>query len=563
MFFARQLTLAASTVALVSSVSALAFAQVPSTVNPGQIIDQVPRVSPSAPETGIVIEQQGTDVAPKPGSDKKVFTLNAVVLNGSSVYGKDGARETYSPWVGKSVSFADLQTIAQELTSRYRADGYILSRVVLAPQRVKDGTVQFQAIEGYVDQVELQGEIRGDRALLESYIAKIKAEKPLNSATLERYLLLMDDLPGVTARSVLRAAQGPAGASNLVVTLEDDMVEAALQADNRGNKFIGPYQLQAVAAVNSAFGMYERNTLRFVTSSDFEEILYGDYSSEWQLGSEGLRLNTRLAAANTKPGSTLEPLDLEGTTEMIEIGLRYPLLRSREQNLFLSTDFRAQEAANDSAGVELFEDRTRNISAGIDYDVVDGWSGVNQFNATVTKGLDILGSTDDGAGRSRVSGEHDFTKLNLTATRVQGITDSVSLMGSVSGQVASDPLLTSDQFSIGGEGFGRAYDSAELLGDHGVSGILELRYSNTLEDSFIEAYQPYVFYDIGSVWLKQPAVGEEARSSLSSAGIGTRFNLASAYSGYVEFSTPLTRDVGSEGDQGSRVFFSVTKRFTY
>ena len=537
-------------------------AQVPTTVDPGRLLDRFDRGERPTPSKSVVIERSGDDVAPVGGDTNKAFTLTRIVLEGSSVYGEQGPKEAYQKWIGQPVSFADLQAIAQALTAHYRNDGYVLSRVVLAPQKIGGGVVKYKAVEGYIDQVVIAGETRGDRKLLETYAEKIKAERPLNAKTLERYMLLMDDLPGVTARSVLRASDAQQGASTLTVQLEADRYDASLQVDNRGNKFLGPYQLQAVGAYNSAFGIYDRNTLRVLGSSDLEELRYGDFTNELQLDSEGTKLTTRIATARTEPGNSLKALEVKGSTNLIEIAVSHPFLRSRASNLNARTEFRAQNSKNESLGTELFDDQVRHLALGLDFDTIDSWSGINRINATVTQGLDVLGATDDGTNRSRVDGRHVFTKFSGSVSRVQDITDTVSLFALVSGQASDDPLLTSEQFSLGGEGIGRAYDGAELLGDHGVAGIVELRYHGVPEEpGFIQSYQPYMFYDGGAVWLKEPAVGEKARESLTSTGLGTRFNLEGDYSGYVELSLPLTRDVSSTENKDARFFFNLSKRF--
>ena len=542
--------------------STSAYAQVPTTVDPGRLLDRLDRGSRPAPSRSVVIERSGDEVAPAQGDTKKVFVLNRIVLKGSSVYGEEGPVEAYKKWVGQSVSFADLQAIAQAMTAHYRNEGYVLSRVVLSPQKIAGGVVHYTAVEGYVDEVTIAGEVRGDRALIESYASKIKASRPLNAKTLERYMLLMDDLPGVTARSVLKASPSRQGASSLTIQLEDDRYDVTLRADNRGNKFIGPYQLQAIAAYNSAFGAFDRNTFRVISTAEFEELLYGEFINELQIGKEGTQLLSRIASARTEPGSTLAALDIEGETHLFEVAAVHPFIRSRTNNLFGRLEFRAQNSRNDSLGSELFNDQVRHLALGFDFDITDSWSGINRINTTVTQGLDVLGATEDGTNRSRTDGEHEFTKINILASRVQDITDDIAIFAQVTGQATNDPLLTSEQFGIGGEGIGRAYDGAELLGDHGFAGIIELRYRGIPEgDSVVQSYEPYIFYDGGTAWLKNPGAGEEKRESLTSTGVGTRFNLEDDYSGYLELSLPLTRDVASKGDDDARLFFNVSKRF--
>jgi len=549
---------------LISSPLTVVAQSLPSSIDPSRVGDRLERGDRAPVRSDMVIEQKGNEVAPISGSEEKAFTLQTVKIEGSTVYTDEQLAESYKEHQGQKVSFADLQRIAQALTTKYRNDGYILSRVVLKPQRVKDGIVTFSVIEGYINQIQLNGDVgASDKALLESYAEKIKAERPTRAKTMERYLLLMDDLPGVTARSIVKASASQPGASDLLVNVTRKMVEGSVKLDNRGNKFVGPYQLTGAAAVNSAFGYNERNTLRVVNSiGDSEEVLFGDYSLELQTGSEGGAVTGRVAATRTEPGSTLESLDIRGKTRLLDLGYTYPILRSRTENLSVSGAFRAQNTESDILSVNQFEDDIRRIELGGVYDKTDDWKGINQLGLTLGQGLSILGASEDGAGRSRVNGEHSFTRLNGSASRLQDITDDVSFLAALEGQWSADPLLSSEQFSIGGQQFGHAYDSSEILGDHGLASVFELRYGNGNNGfGILEAYQLYAFYDLGAVWLREPLVGENSRESASSAGVGTRFNLAENFSGSLELAVPLTRDVASMGDEDPRVFFGITKRF--
>ncbi len=558
----RTLYFSTSAFALAMIASAASAQVAPSTVDPGQVIKRLERETPRRAPVDIIIDKRGDEAVARGGDATKAFTLESVSLEGSSVYSSSDLESVYGDRVGQAVSFADLQGLARELTAKYRADGYILSRVILPPQKISGGRVTFRAVEGYVSNVTINGDIQGDQELLQAYADKIKSERPVRAETMERYLLLMDDLPGVTARSVLQASPSETGGTDMAVTLSHDFVEGALQVDNHGNRFLGRYQLTGTLAANSALGMYERNTFRVLSTAEFEEVLFGDYTYEHQLGEEGSRLTARIAYTDVEPGSSLKPLNIEGETKLFELDYLYPWIRTRNENLNFTSEFRVQNSENDILGTQIFDDRVRTVSAGIEYDKVDNLDGVNQLEAGIRQGIDVLGASTNGVGRSRVNGEHTYTAFEAALSRIQDITETWSLFAGTAGQYSNDNLLTSEQFAIGGRGFGRGYDGSEILGDKGVAGKLELRYGDLYDpEGILQSYQLYAFYDIGTVWLNTPLVGEEARESLSSTGMGVRFNLMEAVSGEVEVALPLTRNVASEGDDDPRFFFNLIKRF--
>jgi hemolysin activation/secretion protein len=134
--------------------------------------------------------------------------------------------------------------------------------------------------------------------------------------------------------------------------------------------------------------------------------------------------------------------------------------------------------------------------------------------------------------------------------------------------MASNTLLIDEQFSLGGADFGSAYDPSELLGDSGVAGRAELRYSRDGDFQWVPSYQFYTFYDIGTVWNRDAGAGTSDEASLADAGVGLRFNAQIPLSGTFEFAYPLTRpvaaDVGAGGDGSGfhpRAFFSLAYRF--
>lgn len=496
------------------------------------------------------------------GSTEKVFVLNEVILDDATVYKIDDFKEITTPYVGQSVSFADLSGLAAAMTRKYREDGYIFSRVILPPQKIKDGVLHVRAIEGRVAKVEVTGNFKDSRGLVKKFADKISSDGPTNTRDIERYLLLIDDLPGLTARSFVRPSPTTPGGSDLVIVVEQDTFEASASIDNRGSRFIGPWRGELTGALNGVLGLHERTTLRAILASQTEELRFGEITHEQQIGAEGLRVKGRYAHTSTEPGGSLTSLGIQGDSDLYDLEALFPLMRSRNLNLNLLGGFNVNNTETDLSGVQIAKDRVRSLRFGGRLDFVDPLRGVSQFELMGTQGLDVLNATSDGTGRSRANGEHEFFRVNLTATRIQDLwLNNFSLLASATTQYTKDPLLASEEFAVGGGGFGRAYDSGELAGDKGYAGLAELRYSAAVNNDILHSYQLYTFVDYGKVKNIDPAVGESASDSLTSAGIGVRFNLNHGVSGYVEWDKPLNKEVAGEGDDDSRIFFNLLKRF--
>ncbi|MBL0317740.1 MAG: ShlB/FhaC/HecB family hemolysin secretion/activation protein [Alphaproteobacteria bacterium] len=539
-----------------------AFAAIPTSVEPDRLPQQYKQIEELKSTKAPLLVVPAPEEVVAAADTVKIFKLQRVNYKGLTVYSSDTLKPLSEDFVNQQVSMADLQTIAARLTLRLHNDGYVFSRAVMEPQEIENGTVTYTIIEGYISDVIIEGD-EAQRKLVNQYVNKIKKMNPLRISTLERYLLLVDDLPGVTARTVLRPSKQAQNAAELILTLSNKKAEGDIEVNNYGSKYLGPIQLEAVAALNSPLGIYDRHVLRGITSSDFDELGYLEYSNEEQLGSEGTRLLLRGALSKAHSGGTLEPLDIKGESTLLEASLLHPLIRSRQQNLNLYLTQQVLDSSVDLLGSEIAEDRVRHISGKAAYDFTDRFSGVNLLEGELVQGLDILNATNDGLGRSRANGNHVFTRGNFRATRLQALTGSWSAYFAASGQYSPDPLLASEEFAIGGRTFGRGYDSGEIAGDSGIDMSLELRFSQQLNNPYLSSYQLYSFYDIGTVWNKDAVVGESSRNSLASVGIGTRVNLAYNMSGVLECAVPLTKDITSFGNAGDnpRGLFSLTKRF--
>jgi hemolysin activation/secretion protein len=115
-------------------------------------------------------------------------------------------------------------------------------------------------------------------------------------------------------------------------------------------------------------------------------------------------------------------------------------------------------------------------------------------------------------------------------------------------------------FGFGGTQFGRGFDASELIGDSGVAGKLELRYTDTLPTTPSLTYTAYAFWDAGKVWRRNP-INEEQSESGTSFGVGLRLDVARNVTGFGELAKPATRNVRAEGDRDTRGYVGLAYRF--
>ncbi len=541
-----------------------AFAQgvppnIPGTVDPGRLQErfEAPRLPRAVREP---LLPDGGEQLPPQEAEKIRFTLSAITLRGNTVFSAAELGDLYQAYLGREVSLATIYQIADAITARYRNAGYVLARAAPPAQRVENGVVQIVVFEGRIGKAAIEGKLSGNRKLLDAYLKKITDSTPLRSDVLERYVLLMNDLPGVTAKAVLVPSFDTPGATDLVLQVGEDRWDAALSVDNRGTEFLGSVQFRAQGGVNNLLGNYERISAQSVVTQNTNELRFLDLGYVQPVGAEGTLAGVSANISTSNPGASLKPFDVEGQNRSVTVSLSHPWIRARRQNLTFQGSFTAKNSRTDLRSSLLTQDRLRVIRAGALADFTDGFAGVNLFGLDVSQGLDILHATDSGnLNRTRPGGREDFTKITGNAMRIQSITPRLRAVFALNGQYALSQLLSSEEFGYGGVPFGQAYDPSQLTGDHGVSARAEGQYSLPYEHEFLRSSALYAFYDLGSVWH----IDNTARpwkESAASLGGGARFSLSGKLTGYAEIAKPLTTSVPARGTEGKspRFFFSLT-----
>lgn len=544
---------------------ATSFAQV--VVPPSADVSRVnPSEQPSPPDRSAdekVTVPQPQSAGPVPeGASNIHFVLKGVVIKGATAFTELQLSEDYSQYIGKEITLDKVWLIAGAITERYNNAGYFLSRAYIPEQSIKSGTIEIRVVEGYVGKVELPENLRS-RRVVEGYVKRLVAQKPASTAAVESFLLRMNDLPGLSFRSVLSPMDekgAPEEAVKLVLEPSAKQGQGSIGFDNYSSRYLGPNELNA--SYSTSLLPMQQTGLSLLTSLPMDRLRYGTLNHSIVLAPD-LTLELSGGATKAYPGFTLEKFNIDSVSVNGSIGLNYQWIRQRDENLSFKLSFDRKDIRSDIIGTPLTRDHIRALRLQSSYDVSDDWRGYNTASMTLSHGLRIIeASGKNDANLTRAGASPTFTKAELALSRTQGISDNWVLFANASGQWASGVLYSSEQFGYGGQSFGRAYDASDITGDHGINGALELRYGGWGGLDPIRL-QPYTFYDIGTVWNE--AVGQSKRESGASTGIGVRFATTTNQSGNFSLAWPLTRTISTPiyggGTKGPRISVQVGQSF--
>lgn len=531
--------------------------QIPGSIQPGQIEKQLkvapmPKAEPSAIQ---VIPEQPI---PAPEEGAVSFELKEVVFSGATVYPEADLKAFFSDLVGKTVTLKQLRAAANNAATKYRNDGYVLAQVLIPKQTLKDGLVRLDIVEGSIDEVRFQGDTSDDKIeLLQDYVEKIRATKPVRIDVLERYLLLINDLPGITAHGSLSPSTKQPGAADLVIEIAQQNLSGSLGFNNRLTKLLGTYRAEVYGEANNVLGLQEKSYARVLQSFE-DKMTVLSVGEDLPLSSEGTRLS--LMFNEVWSNSSLFDIsnDLKSNLVSFNLGVSHPLIRSRNANLSVRGTYSMVDSRSksDFFNETITNDRIRSFRVGLTYDLADSWRGINIADLELSQGIDALGARNPSdasreAGTSQLSasqGQVDYTKTNLYLARLQALAPNWSFLAAFQGQYTEDVLLAPEQFSLGGEQFLRAYDPSEFIGDKGFATKAELRYTFNPFDAASATL--YGFFDYGEVHYNynRPGISVEA------AGVGMRLSVTRYFSGYIEGAKPMHPDQSTEHNKDMRLF---------
>lgn len=496
---------------------AVAFAQTPTA---GSQIQQIP-ASPLPPRAAPQVRIEPAKTPAATTSDSIKIVVNSVRVTGARAFpaAELVALTGFKP--GSELSVADLQRMTVMIVNRYRSAGYLLAQAYLPAQDINNGVVTIAVLEGQYGKISFRNQSTVSNSLLASQTDALRSGDVVTTAPLESSLMLLSDIPGITVTSTL-APGASVGSSDLIIDVTPGRrVTGSIDADNAGSRYTGQNRLGATVNVNELLGLGDVASLRVLSSGD--GLQYGRASYQMQFGKA--RGGIAYSKLNYELGKEFAPLQAHGTAAIASIFGSYPLIRSRDTNLWAQLAYDAKRFTDEIDLTGSRSDKKAKVLMASLYgdhrDLLG--SGTNAYSLTLSSGeLDII--TPEllmiDAASARSNGH--FSKLAYSASRVQRMTDTVSLSAAVNGQFASKNLDVSEKMVLGGMNAVRAYPEGETYADQGH--VLSLEARLLMPKLFARQpgeWQLLAFADAGRVKRERtPWLAGPNSRILSGAGIG-------------------------------------------
>ncbi|TZF89994.1 ShlB/FhaC/HecB family hemolysin secretion/activation protein [Cognatilysobacter lacus] len=529
----------------------------------GSQLRQLP-ATPVRPQSAPDIRIQEAAPAAAPDANSVRVMVRELRITGARAYPPDQLLAIAGFTPGAELTLADLQAMAARITAHYRQHGYFVALAYLPAQSITNNVVTLAVSEGAYGQVDLRNHSHLSDGLANGLLGGLNSGDAIRIRPLEDRLLLLSDLPGVNVTSTLVPGSQP-GTSDLIVDVAPGRaVTGSIDADNAGNPYTGEYRLGGTINLNNPLGRGDVASLRLITSGN--GLRYGRASYQMQFGRA--TAGVAYSKLDYELGKQFAPLHAHGSADVASVYGIYPLIRSRDSNLYAGVTYDRRDFTDIVDLVQSRTDRTANVWTGSLYgnhrDSFGG-GGLGTFFLGLSSGaLDLRPSSAAALDAVTARSAGSYSKLALNVTRLQRVTDRVSLYGSVSAQRASKNLDPSEKFVLGGMDGVRAYPQGEAFGDEGYLATLEARVLLNGPRTRVPGQVHLLgFVDTGSVTInRNPWFAGDNTRSLSAAGVG----LSWVDPGNFAIRTYYARKLGSEDaisapDRSGRFWIQAIKFF--
>jgi hemolysin activation/secretion protein len=517
-----------------------AFAQ-PS-VAPGDISRQLEPVRvPALPTLQGKAQRITRPSSPQPGS--VLIRVQQWRIQGNSILSDEVLLSSLQPFTGVDLSFQQIREAAAVLQQSYDESGW-LARVDVPAQDVTDGRITLQITEGRLGDVKLdaQSTSRVSPQRLADWVASGHAAGQfLSTRRLGRGLLLADDLPGVSVVGALQASARPGATDVILSTVAEQPYSLDVSLDNHNARTVGASRLSVNSTWNSPAGFGELYTAQAFKSEGSEYLGLG---ASAPLGYDGVRVGANVSRLNYEivtPDSDGRAQDIHGRSESLGLDLSYPLLRSRQANLFASAGLEQRRYEGYANGQRNSDYEIEAGRVGLSANLFDDWGGgaANSLRLSWRHGEVMAGQRPVAPA---VAGA--FRKLSWTLSRQQALGNDLSLLVALTGQNTGDKVLDgSENFSLGGPNAVRAYPVSEGSGPQGRVLNVELRYR--IGPQWVVT----PFYDRGDI--EKRTADQRSAYRLEGAGIGVMWNGPGGWAARLSWAHRLGNNPNANTSTGS------------
>ena len=508
-----------------------------------------------------------------------LFDILEFQVEGNSVLPVDAIERAVTPFLGEGKQMAVVEAARVALEKAYQGAGFLTVFVDVPEQRVDAGIVILNVTEGRVARLKVSGSRYFSQGYIREKVPELADGKVPNFNEVQRQLALVNRTEERRVQPIMRAGVVP-GTVETELKVDDKLpLAGSVEINNRAAAGTQPLRLAASVRYENLFQLDHSIAFSFATvpqATAESRVLSINYTIPGadQAAWVGYFINSDSAVAALGSVNVLG----KGKT----FGLRYvrpvtSLAADQTHSVSLGLDYKDMKEDTRS-GSNVISTPPRylpfqfgyngSFDHGVQRQTLLSLQMAVAFRPIAQRDVDCPGGMADQFACKRQGGDGGFATLrtDLRHSLRLGIAAAGSLNLRLGGQMATGPVPSGEQYTIGGAETVRGYHEAEGAGDRGVLGSVEWRSAdlgarlsrwfaadtgNSTENSagnstgnsaaaaWVSQSYALAFVDVARAYVFDPATGQAPHTSLAGAGFGLRVKVRKSVSGEFDLAWPL------------------------
>lgn len=481
----------------------------------------------------------------------KAFSVEEIKISFDGLDQQEVLTKICTEYVGKYMTYEMISELNLKLVKALIDQDYLVPQISISEDK---GKLNINVKVSGIDSVVVLGDGKNSE-LMNEYANKILLQNPAKVKYVQKYLGLMNKIPGYDVEYKLEEKIGSSSEIELIVATVKTKGEAFVGVDNYGVNDLGKMQMSAVTQVYSPFGAPDSFLVHGSTTNHPDKLNDVGVGYSRTINTHGT--DAHFFASHFTNNSTKDDVVNadDGTGNNVRASLTHHLYLAAHQDLQgeVAVNYRnaTSHVVDATTNVSRTDRKSNYISAdiGLKYLFKDGWGSRNIMHLTFVQGVEgRFKNYNDGGVLDLVdSPDEHFNIIKFNVYKDQPLINNFSLFSHVTANYSGDKLPSQEKFTLGGRDFGRGYSFGTIDGNRMLAASLEVRYTHLMDgDNFVDEIQPYIFRDMGYVGKQY---GDTDITHLSSMGAGLRLKMKYDIDFGAEAATPTNKSYKVDGEQ--------------
>ncbi len=496
------------------------------------------------------------------------FDLFELRVKGNTLLERTQLERTVYPFLGPQKTIETVEKAREALEKVYHAQGYQTVGVDIPEQDVQNGVVYLQVVEGKVSRLRVKDSRYFSLGSIKAGVPELAEGHVPNMPKMQEQLAALDSQSSDRKITpILRPGDTP-GTLDVDLKVKDDLpLHGSVALNGRNTSSTSLLRLVSSVRYDNLWQKFHSASLTYQVSpekSDEVEVVVGTYTLPLFDNSAKLALYAVSSSSNAQIASG-GALSVVGIGEIYGARLIKPFksIKNYSHSMVAGVDYKSFKEDLALISADTIKTPISYLPFTLQYNSsLKGEKSLTSFNLGANFSVRGLGNNQSEFENKRLYAQSNYIALIGGLNFTHELPYGMEYFSHFSGQLADSPLISNEQFSMGGMQSIRGYFETQALTDSGMIGSMEWRSPRLVSAKYdyINKLQALVFLDAGKGWSQRVLPGNAATNELASTGVGTRIQLFKHFVGVLDIGFPLI-DLKPVHQGDPKVHFNIATEF--